>query len=151
MNQKEENMFKLLADFFASLAGTHKHEAINHTEMKQVTKALEANKAIVAQQLESIAELKEEIQERAKQLVHLTGQLEKSVQESDAISGELAKTQTEMTELKDKLREAQNNKVATLEVRQINSQLRKELGELHDEQEQAITMLKSFEVEMRKN
>lgn len=144
-------MLKLLAQFFSTLAGTHKHDGITH-------KALEANKLIVAQQLESIAELKKEIQERivdkdqrVKQVMHLTGQMEKAVREA-TLAEELTKmAQAEIVELKDNLREAQNNKVATLEVRQINSQLRKEIGELRDEQEQAITMLKSFEVEMRKN
>ena len=46
-------MLKLLAQFFSTLAGTHKHDGITH-------KALEANKLIVAQQLESIAELKKD-------------------------------------------------------------------------------------------
>ena len=47
-------MLKLLAQFFSTLAGTHDHAGITHTEHEQLKKALEANKTIVAQQLESL-------------------------------------------------------------------------------------------------
>ena len=53
--------------------------------------------------------------------------------------------------IKDALREAQNDDVDATMVRTLNAQLRKEVGELKEEQTQAIKMLNSFAVELRKN
>ena len=137
-------MLKLLAQFFSVLAGTHDHAGITHEEHEQLKKALEANKTIVAQQLENLKVKDVEIEARIKEKEHLVKQLEKAVKETDSVKFEL-------TTIKDSLREAQNDDVDAAMVRTLNAQLRKELGELKDEQTQAITMLNSFAVEMRKN
>lgn len=144
-------MLKVLAQFFSTLAGTHDHAGITHTEHEQLKKALEANKTIVTQQLQSLKDKDAEIEARTKEKTHLVQQLEKAVKASDTVVLDLVTKEAELVKIKDALREAQNNKVATLEVRQVNAQLRKELSELQDEQAQAITMLNSFAVEMRKN
>ncbi len=137
-------MLKLLAQFFSTLAGTHDHAGITHTEHEQLKKALEANKTIVAQQLESLKDKDVEIAARVKEKEHLVKQLERAVKETDSVKSELV-------DIKDALREAQNDDVDATMVRTLNAQLRKEVGELKEEQTQAIKMLNSFAVELRKN
>ena len=137
-------MLKLLAQFFSTLAGTHDHAGITHTEHEQLKKALEANKTIVAQQLESLKDKDVEIAARVKEKEHLVKQLERAVKETDSVKSELV-------DIKDALREAQNDDVDATMVRTLNAQLRKEVGELKEEQTQAIKMLNSFDVELRKN
>ena len=137
-------MLKLLAQFFSTLAGTHDHAGITHTEHEQLKKALEANKTIVAQQLESLKDKDVEIAARVKEKEHLVKQLERAVKETDSVKSELV-------DIKDALRESQNADVDATMVRTLNAQLRKEVGELKEEQTQAIKMLNSFAVELRKN
>ena len=137
-------MLKLLAQFFSTLAGTHDHAGITHAEHEQLKKALEANKTIVAQQLKSLKDRDIEIAARVKEKEHLVKQLEIAVKETDSVKSEL-------TDIKDALREAQNDDVDAIMVRTLNAQLRKEVAELKDEQVQAITMLNSFATELRKN
>ena len=137
-------MLKLLAQFFSTLAGTHDHAGITHTEHEQLKKALEANKTIVAQQLESLKDKDVEIAARVKEKEHLVKQLERAVKETDSVKSELV-------DIKDALREAQNDDVDATMVRTLNAQLSKEVGELKEEQTQAIKMLNSFAVELRKN
>ena len=126
-------MLKLLAQFFSTLAGTHDHAGITHTEHEQLKKALEANKTIVAQQLESLKDKDVEIAARVKEKEHLVKQLERAVKETDSVKSELV-------DIKDALREAQNDDVDATMVRTLNAQLRKEVGELKEEQTQAIKM-----------
>lgn len=140
-------MLKLLAQFFSTLAGTHKHDDITHAEVATLKKALEANKLIVAQQLETIEGLKkvnasqvESIKERTKEKEHYIAELEKAVRQL-----------SEIDVLKDKLRIAQNDKTTLTMTQTLNTQLRKEVVELREEQEKAIVMLKSFGAELRKN
>ena len=137
-------MLKLLAQFFSTLAGTHDHAGLTHTEHEQLKKALEANKTIVAHQLESLKDKDVEIAARVKEKEHLVKQLERAVKETDSVKSELV-------DIKDALREAQNDDVDATMVRTLNAQLRKEVGELKEEQTQAIKMLNSFAVELRKN
>lgn len=114
-------MLKLLAQFFSTLAGTHDHAGITHTEHEQLKKALEANKTIVAQQLESLKDKDVEIAARVKEKEHLVKQLERAVKETDSVKSELV-------DIKDALREAQNDDVDATMVRTLNAQLRKEVG-----------------------
>ena len=136
-------MFKLLADFFATLAGTHKHEDITHQQVEKLKKSLNDNNTVISQQLDSIAKLKTEIQERTKEKEHYILELETAVHQLDEASAEV-------TVLKEKLRVAQNDKTSALALKQENEAHQKKILELEEDNEVAIKMLEKFAKELQK-
>ena len=151
-------MLKLLARLFSTLAGPDKHEVTNPKDMGVNTKALKANKAIVAQQLKTLESNDMEIKSRVLEKEHLVQQLEKAVQEIDAAKAEVIATKTkviaaqaegaaEVRTLKNELREVLDK---LLEEQHSNDLVKQELLVLREEQEQAVIMIKDFSVAMGK-
>ena len=151
-------MLKLLARLFSTLAGPDNHEVTNPKDMGVLTKALKANKAIVAQQLKTLESKDMEIKSRVLEKEHLVQQLEKAVQEIDAAKAEVIATKTkviaaqaegaaEVITLKNELREVLDK---LLEEQHSNDLVKQELLVLREEQEQAVIMIKDFSVAMGK-
>ena len=143
-------MLKLLATFFASLAGTHKHDDITHQEVEKLKRSLKDTNTIIAQQLETIDGLKkvnasqvESIQERTKEKEHYILELETAVHQLDELAAEVAV-------LKEKLRVAQNEKTGALALKQENEAHQKKILELEEDNEAAINMLEKFAKELQK-
>ena len=143
-------MLKLLATFFASLAGTHKHDDITHQEVEKLKRSLKDTNTIIAQQLETIDGLKkvnasqvESIQERTKEKEHYILELETAVHQLDELAAEVAV-------LKEKLRVAQNEKTGALALKQENEAHQKKILELEEDNEAAISMLEKFAKELQK-
>lgn len=144
-------MLKLLADFFATLAGTHKHDGISHKEVEQLKRSLKDTNVIIEQQLETIAGLKkvnatqvESIQERVKEKEHFVLELETAVHQLDEAS-------KEVTSLKEKLRVAQNENTGALVLKQENEAHQKKILELEEDNEAAIRMVEKFAKALQKN
>ena len=141
-------MLKLLAQFFSTLAGTHKHDDINHEEMERLKRALEANKEIVRNQLVNFDKLKAEQTkkdaEHATCEEHLTQQLKDAVHDID-------NAHAEIVSLKDRLREAQNQGTANLDLRKRNEDLQTQISVLEEDNEAAINLLDKFSKELQKS
>ena len=143
-------MLKQVALFFSTLAGTHKHDDITHQEVEKLKRSLKDTNTIIAQQLETIAGLKEvnasqveSIQERIAEKEHLVKQLEESVKDVD-------NAHAEITSLKDRLRNAQNESTATSQLQKHNTELEAKGAELEEDNELALVMLDKFSKELQK-